>query len=77
MDWLPLEISVVGTPADITIGVGRSKDETNEIEVPDNFRELEKKEVILEDKKEQEEISDNSHAKAKLDLLKLRANSIK
>lgn len=42
-DWTPYEISVVGTPADTTIGIGRNKDLENEIEVEDNFRELESK----------------------------------
>lgn len=37
-NWMPFEISVVGTPADPTIGIGRSKDNVNEIEVEDGFR---------------------------------------
>jgi len=35
-DWMPFEISVVATPADASIGIGRSIDEF-ETEVPDNF----------------------------------------
>lgn len=34
--WEPLEISIVGVPADKTVGVGRSK-ETFEVEVPEDF----------------------------------------
>lgn len=37
-NWMPFEISVVGTPADPTIGIGRSKENVNEIEVEDSFR---------------------------------------
>lgn len=42
-DWMPFEISVVGTPADTTIGIGRSKDTVNELEVEDNFRNINEK----------------------------------
>jgi len=40
MNWMPYEISIVGTPADATVGIGRSKTDVNEIEVDDNFRSL-------------------------------------
>ena len=43
--WTPFEISVVGVPADHTVGVGRSQEEGTEIEVDDSFRELEEKPV--------------------------------
>jgi hypothetical protein len=78
-NWMPFEISVVGVPADATIGIGRSKEVTTEIEVEDNFRTLEAKEIKLDTSKEIEEIdeADNAHARAKLALLKLRENSIK
>jgi len=85
-NWLPFEISFVGVPADHTVGVGRSKEEvTNEIEVSDNFRNLEA-EIILDTTKEIEEdlnesdtedISDNSHARAKLKLAKAASKGIK
>jgi hypothetical protein len=71
MSWLPFEISVVGTPADTTIGIGRSKETKNEIEVEDNFRTLEGKEVIIEDTKEIDE-DNNNLQKNKLTLLKMR-----
>lgn len=51
--WMPFEISVVGTPADATIGIGRSKETQNEIEVSDTFRDLSTpKEEKKEEKKE-------------------------
>jgi len=77
--WLPFEISVVGVPADATIGIGRSKEAVTEIEVEDSFRTLGSKEIKLDTTKEIEEINegDNSHARAKLAILKLRENSIK
>ena len=37
-NWMPFEISVVGTPADPTIGIGRSKGSEVELEVEDSFR---------------------------------------
>ena len=47
--WMPFEISVVGTPADTTIGIGRSKETEKEIEVDESFRDLsEPKEEIIE-----------------------------
>jgi phage head maturation protease len=51
--WMPYEISVVGTPADTTIGIGRSKEANKtEIEVEDSFRDLsEPKKEVEEDKK--------------------------
>lgn len=39
-NWMPFEISFVGVPADVTVGVGRSKDDGVEVEVPDSFRTL-------------------------------------
>ena len=48
MNWMPYEISVVGTPADPTIGIGRSKEKTFEIEVDDNFRGLNVEEKSVE-----------------------------
>ena len=77
--WLPFEISVVGVPADHTIGIGRSKEFKNEIEVDDSFRTLDGKEIVLDTKKEIEEISegDNSHKLAKLKLAKAASKGIK
>lgn len=74
--WMPFEISVVGTPADTTIGIGRSKEDSNEIEVEDNFRE--KETIKLDPKQEIEEIKEekkeyNINAKARL---KLKGKSV-
>lgn len=73
MDWLPFEISVVGVPADPTIGIGRSKDEEYEIEVPDSFRTLEEKQEDLpidlnvsEDEEVEEEIVRGANPRLKL-----------
>lgn len=57
MNWMPYEISVVGTPADPTIGIGRSKSDVNEIEVDDNFRSLKTEEKIVEPKEEKKQES--------------------
>ena len=57
MNWMPYEISVVGTPADPTIGIGRSKEDTFEIEVDDNFRNLETKKEVIEPKEEKKQES--------------------
>jgi hypothetical protein len=51
-DWSPYEISIVGVPADPTVGIGRSSDEVVECEVPENFRDLTVNETILEEKEE-------------------------
>jgi hypothetical protein len=77
-DWMPFEISVVGTPADTTIGIGRSKDNTNEIEVDDNFRTLETEKIVLDTKEEIKEIDEvtNDIQKKKLTLLKQRLNAL-
>ena len=40
MKWMPFEISIVGVPADATIGIGRSKETVNELEVEDSFRNI-------------------------------------
>lgn len=81
--WMPFEISVVGTPADTTIGIGRSKDDIKEIEVSDSFRDL--SEPIIENPKEEiEKLIEEKDVKVKKlrekELLlieaKLRANSI-
>jgi phage head maturation protease len=78
--WMPFEISVVGTPADTTIGIGRSKDSINEveIEVEDNFRDLEDNKIKLDPKEKIEEVKEekteyNINAKAKL---KLKGKSV-
>ena len=61
-DWLPFEISVVGVPADHTIGIGRNdNDEGVNIEIEDNSETVEEREF-------------NLLQKAKI---KLRENSIK
>jgi phage head maturation protease len=53
MGWMPYEISVVGTPADTTIGIGRSKEVKTEVEVDESFRNMsEPKTEIKEEKKE-------------------------
>jgi len=57
MNWMPYEISVVGTPADPTIGIGRSIEDTFEIEVDDNFRNLETKKEVIEPKEEKKQES--------------------
>ena len=49
MDWMPFEISIVGVPADNTIGIGRSKEDGNEVEVSDSFRDLKADEPKKED----------------------------
>jgi|TARA_Y100000310_G_scaffold169451_1_gene169502 hypothetical protein len=54
-DWMPYEISIVGVPADQTIGIGRSLDEGNEIEVEDNFRSLDDSITELIEEKENTE----------------------
>jgi phage head maturation protease len=65
-DWTPFEISVVAVPADATIGIGRSQAEGEKIEI--ETRELEET---------QEDISDNSHAYARLKLAKAASKGIK
>lgn len=72
MDWLPFEISVVGTPADATIGIGRSKEVVNEIEVDENFRALEIDKKDIEVKEEKNEINLYELNKKRLLLLKLK-----
>ena len=72
MDWLPFEISVVGTPADPTIGIGRSKEVVNEIEVDENFRALEIDKKDIEVKEEKNEINLYELNKKRLLLLKLK-----
>jgi hypothetical protein len=62
MDWLPFEISVVGIPADHTIGIGRSDSEDKGIDL----------EIEVEEKEEKRDF--NLLQKAKI---KLRENSIK
>jgi len=57
MNWMPYEISVVGPPADTTVGIGRSKTDVNEIEVDDNFRSLTTDEKIIEPKEEKKQES--------------------
>ena len=52
MNWMPYEISVVGTPADPTIGIGRSKENVFEVEVDDDFRSLKSEEKTIEPKEE-------------------------
>lgn len=71
MDWLPFEISVVSTPADATIGIGRSKETTNEIEVDENFRSLDNgnKEIEIKEEKTEENLYELN--KKRLLLLKL------
>jgi hypothetical protein len=76
-NWLPFEISVVGTPADATIGIGRSKEVTNEIEVEDSFRDLSIEKVEPKEEKENIQENFNDIQKKKLSLLKMRANSLK
>jgi hypothetical protein len=76
MNWLPFEISVVSTPADATIGIGRSKDESNEIEVEAEFRNLDGSiDKVIKEEKINEEL--NSLQKKKLSLLKMKVNSLK
>lgn len=84
-DWMPFEISVVGVPADHSIGIGRSKeDEPNEIEVDDSFRDFTKKDIeeIIEEK-EVEFVPNKlrekemSLAEAKLKVTQLKNRSIK
>ena len=76
MNWLPFEISVVSTPADATIGIGRSKDETNTIEVDESFRNLDGSiDKVIKEEKINEEL--NSLHKKKLSLLKMKVNSLK
>jgi len=48
MNWMPFEISVVGTPADVSVGIGRSKEDSIEIEVDESFRSLEDKKEVIE-----------------------------
>ncbi len=48
-DWQPFEISIVGVPADQTIGIGRSKVCENEIEVEDSFRTLDDDSQLIEE----------------------------
>ena len=62
MNWMPFEISVVGTPADTSVGIGRSKENTTEIEVDDSFRSKETIKDIIpkieeEEKKQKKFIS--------------------
>jgi len=78
-NWMPFEISVVGTPADTTIGIGRSKDVVKEIEVEDSFRTLDGKEIVLDTKNIEEisEVDTLSLQKKKLTLLKQRYNALK
>ena len=55
MNWLPFEISVVGTPADTSVGIGRSKENSTEIEVDDSFRSEEVVKDIIPPITEEEE----------------------
>lgn len=59
--WTPYEISIVSVPADPTVGVGRSLEETNKDPAPSENKapgaEIEKKSVIIENTKNQKEIS--------------------
>lgn len=59
--WTPYEISIVSVPADPTVGVGRSLEETNKDPAPSKNKapgaEIEKKSVIIENTKNQKEIS--------------------
>ncbi len=49
-DWTPHEISMVGVPADHSIGVGRSSETTFSCEVPDSFRaEGDETEQVIDD----------------------------
>ena len=73
MDWLPFEISVVGVPADPTIGIGRSKEESNEIEVDEDFL----MESDTEEKTLEETQDFNLTEKYKVKLAKMRADSLK
>ncbi len=48
MDWLPFEISVVGVPADPTIGIGRAEDDNGvDIEIEETEERSEDKEFNL------------------------------
>jgi len=69
MDWMPFEISVVGVPADATIGIGRSKENVSEIEVDDSFRGLEIEDVIVP-----KEIKSEKLKEQRLKLLSLKIN---
>jgi len=75
--WMPFEISVVGTPADTTIGVGRSKDDSNEIEVEEGFRTLGGETKPERTEEEKKDIKYNDIQLKKLSLLKMRANALK
>lgn len=83
--WTPFEISVVGTPADTTIGVGRSSEDSNEIEVDDSFRDLtdktttgdNEKDLIKKEKEKETKRDFRKIAEKRLLLATRRANSIK
>lgn len=77
MDWMPFEISVVGVPADQTIGIGRSKDEQNEIEVEDGFRELGTEKLIREEKPEEEKEIRNNNLSLREKELYLKSKNFK
>lgn len=75
--WMPFEISVVGVPADAGVGIGRDKEDfETEINIEEGFRSLDKPEDLNET--DTEEIDgDNSHKKARLELLKMSAKTLK
>ncbi len=83
--WTPFEISVVGTPADTTIGVGRSSEDSNEIEVDDSFRDLtdktttgdNEKDLIKKEKEKETKIEYCKMAEKRLLLAKMGENSFK
>jgi HK97 family phage major capsid protein len=67
--WTPYEISVVGIPADATIGIGRSsaaKIETKTEEVPE-IQEVKKEEIKLEIKEEVFKMSEVDNGKKRVD----------
>ena len=75
--WMPFEISVVGTPADTTIGIGRSKDDSSEVEVEEEFRGLDGEIKPEKTEEEKNDIKYNDIQLKKLSLLKMRANALK
>ena len=71
-DWEPFELSLVAIPADATVGVGRSADQT-EIVTPKSITE---KEILMESK--QEEVKQEAPAfDATAELTKLRTDETK
>jgi len=73
-DWMPFEISIVGTPADPTIGIGRSMEEENEVKVPDSFRTLGDDVEVIEDKEVINEKKSQKYKEQRLKLLSLKIN---